>query len=130
VKIFILEDADERISAFIDNLKGHNLTICCDVPKAIEMFNPPYDLILLDHDLGETPLNGVQNDGTYFCEWLKQHGRGVGRVIVHSYNLDAGKRMISRLSAGGLEYGRWIYGLSLLHWLSGQPINPVVGEVS
>ena len=129
MKIFILEDSEERIIDLIENLKGHDITICRDVPKAMEFFKPPYQLMLLDHDLGPDTLNGVKNDGTFFCDWLvsTQSGHGAERVIIHSFNLDGGKRMLKTLALGGYQYGRWQYGHSLLHWLKHQPVNPVVG---
>ena len=62
MKVFILEDDPYRIVKFRDLLKGHDLTIIDSCTK-VEEFKPPYDLILLDHDLGGRQLEDHEDCG-------------------------------------------------------------------
>lgn len=52
-KIFLIEDDVLRIDWFKRELGiGNELTVAIDIDQAIERFNPPYDVMFFDHDLG------------------------------------------------------------------------------
>ena len=80
-KILILEDSEERISAFKRALEGHNIVICRAVATAIgELYDTTFDFIFLDHDLGEGNRVGIE-----VAEYLSKNPHNE-KVIIHSMN--------------------------------------------
>ncbi len=100
MKIFILEDDPMRISQLIKVLGGHDLTII-DTCRDADLFQPPYDLVLLDHDLGSRQLEEHEDSGTAFAELIKDRMPHGTPYICHSYNPAGAFRMWSTLGASG-----------------------------
>lgn len=128
MRVFILEDDFERNLSFGQALRvlkgsGHDVTIKTNVKEAIRVFQPPYDLILLDHDLGGEQMVDSRNinTGAEFCRWLVlTHPDLDSRIIVHSYNPDGAKYMMETLrELGGVNAIRTPFGSSLLAYLKG-----------
>jgi CheY-like chemotaxis protein len=98
MKIFILEDDHGRIFLLRKWLQGQNITQV-DSCASFGAFVPPYDLILLDHDLGGRQLEQNEDDGAQFAKLIvKKYGtqdRPETIVIVHSFN-PAGAYAIGR----------------------------------
>lgn len=90
LSIFILEDEIDFYprNQLVDILKRHNLTIAKSVPEAMRIFEGPYDLLLLDHDMqGFFEDTTHPNTGTQFVKWLvKQDPTPKPEVILHSQN--------------------------------------------
>lgn len=102
MKIFILEDDEQRIDLLLVMLAGHELTVarsCTDVAK----FQPPYDLLLLDYDLGGRQMVEHPDCGLTFVRLIKDKlkGRSMG-AIVHSYNPDGARSMVRELLEVGV----------------------------
>jgi CheY-like chemotaxis protein len=99
MKIFILEDNEYRLK-FIKSFYKVSDTFIWEatVPNAIKAFkkNEPFDLILLDHDLGEEWDPNVGN-GTDFAKFLAEHGTGKAQIVIHSMNRAGAERMKSYL---------------------------------
>ena len=100
-KVFILEDDPERISYFKE-LLGHvaDLTIissCVEVDK----FQPPYDLIFLDHDLGGRQMVDHEDCGLTFVKQADSFTPN-DLIIVHSYNPVGAKQMLAELPVGAM----------------------------
>jgi hypothetical protein len=100
MKIFILEDDDYRMVTLekLDAMKGAEITRIVSCAE-VEKFQPPYDLILLDHDLGGRQLEEHEDNGLAFVKLIKDKIPAGSRVIVHSYNYDGAMNMITVLAA-------------------------------
>jgi hypothetical protein len=127
MKVFILEDDPYRNAAFESALEGHDLTMHIDVASAISAYDPPYDLMLLDHDLGgEVYVNSEEfNTGYTFCEFLVSNPKATDRavsVIVHSWNPEGGAAMGRLLHSAGYTVIREWFGVKLLNYLKGLPL--------
>lgn len=98
MKIFILEDDLGRIQQLEKWLRGNDITQV-DTCAAIDAFQPPYDLILLDHDLGGRQLDSHEDNGEAFAKLIVEkfgkQDRPETWVIVHSFN-PAGAYAIGR----------------------------------
>lgn len=77
MRIFILEDSDERLKEFRRNLVGFDLTICKDPNEAISVLTtqPPFDVLFLDHDL---------EDQAYLSSDDERTGAHVIRRVIES----------------------------------------------
>jgi DNA-binding response OmpR family regulator len=120
VKIFILEDSINRIQLFREILYADvEVDMADDLNEAKRKFNPPYDLILLDHDLSHEDymdFGREQNNGTEFAKWMA-HFNPVCPVIIHSYNPAGAERMAASLTAAGWRVTLQPFGLKLLDQL-------------
>jgi len=103
MKVFILEDNDERIKQFEDLLTpaGYYLTIAKSVAEAIQKYSPPYDILYLDHDLGgEVMVDSEKpNTGYQFAKWLVANDVDLirRRIVLHSMNPAGVRNMKSQL---------------------------------
>ena len=111
MRVFILEDDPARQELLFAKLRGHEI-YCIDSCAWIDTFQPPYDLILLDHDLGGRQFEEHEDSGTRFAE-LIQGKTGYARIIVHSYNPAGAERMCKILD---LHDGDWIPFGSKAFW--------------
>jgi hypothetical protein len=73
--------------------------------EQIHRFDPPYDAVFLDHDLGGRQLEDHEDCGATFCRLLVERGLlgSVGRVVIHSYNAAGAIQMLSILSQAGVS---------------------------
>ena len=98
MRIFILEDDDLRIMQLQDILHRHDLTViktCLDAGE----FDPPYDLILLDHDLGGRQMLEHEDCGLTFVRMVKDRISKHTPVIVHSYNNGGAEAMLQEIDS-------------------------------
>jgi NAD+-processing family protein with receiver domain len=124
VRIFILEDDQIRIGAFLAAIPpNHEVTVATQLSGpngAYKKFKPPYGLILLDHDLGGRQFvsSDEEETGFQFCRWLGTAPVDCDTsVVIHSYNQDGAKAMSRLLMDNG-----WIvvvipFGVPLLNAL-------------
>ncbi len=122
LRFFVLEDHPYRVEAFKAVLHGHDVTYAIDVREGIDTFVPPYDVILLDHDLGgEELVNSEEpNTGYQFAKWLVEHQsrlKGSACVIVHSWNGPGADDIAWLLMGDGWTVMKKIYGAALLRLL-------------
>lgn len=119
MKVFILEDDQSRIEIFGEALKRHDLTTARTYEEAIYKWNPPYDIVCLDHDLGGhifVPSDGEEKTGYSFVEWLRQKYTEnnfsilipVDVIFIHSFNPDGARRMAEALDSGVRSYSIYI----------------------
>lgn len=102
MKIFILEDDPARMLWFRERLIAHHIDHA-ESCAHIDRFQPPYDLIFLDHDLGGRQMTEHEDDGTHFARLIASHINGSTEVIVHSYNADGAQRIRSVLMDAGVR---------------------------
>lgn len=123
MNIFILEDSTYRIQRMKDDLFFHTLTITTSVEQAKAEFRPPYDLLLLDHDLGGdimVPEDHI-NTGSEFVRWLidlyqncQPHELPCRKAFIHSLNFGAADSMASHLENLGMDAAPFPFGPTLL----------------
>jgi hypothetical protein len=127
-KVFILEDDQTRIDLFIEAGIGHDLTIAKSFKAAKAKFQPPYDYLFLDHDLGGRTYVASEDEetGANFCRWLgaaPQEGSKVWAaepyIIIHSFNPDGAKTMYEILRNNGWMVVSIPFGPTILTYLGG-----------
>lgn len=96
MRILILEDDGYRVNNFIEILYNHTLDIIENAYEAVNLLESNvYDLILLDHDLGEG--NG---SGTVVTGFLRDNPNNLNNqamIIIHSWNVPASNNMCKDL---------------------------------
>lgn len=93
MNVLVVEDSFERMKMFREDLKDHNVEFCVDGKTAIERIrNNVYDIIFLDHDLGEG-LNGYD-----IAKVIPNSINKDTQVIIHSCNPVGVGNMLSVLS--------------------------------
>lgn len=96
MKIFILEDDEQRILAFKRSFGQHNLYIVSNVNEAIILYkkHKPFDVVLLDHDLGgRTHVSSFEeNTGYQFAKYLSLK-KEKPNVVFHSWNVPGVEKM-------------------------------------
>ncbi len=99
MKIFVLEDDPDRIRRFCGwfglglNKEDKIQWDCVHTCVRDGDFRGPYDYIFLDHDLGGRQMVENEDCGTEFVKLIRSR-IGTARVIIHSFNPDASKRML------------------------------------
>lgn len=121
MRTFILEDSIERMKQFHEVL-GFDVTAAATVEGAQKKFDPPYDLILLDHDLVDAhymqAYGDIHTTGTEFARWLASTQTPAGQVFIHSYNQHGAVRMYDTLRVAGWGVSREPFGPTLLRYLA------------
>lgn len=95
MRIFVLEDDPNRMLQIRAHaMPGDEITHITSSTQAGE-FKPPYDLVLLDHDLGGRQLEQHEDDGYAFVKAVRSKLKSimVAVVIYHSYNPGGAQRM-------------------------------------
>ena len=115
MKILILDDDRERHDAFEKVLGSQYVVHTYDLDRAADAVKSgaPFDLALLDHDLGTV------GNGLHFAEWLTcvDADRRPAQVIVHSWNIPAADRMVDVLRKAGMPVRSETFGRDLLQQL-------------
>lgn len=99
MRIFILEDNDERNVQFRQRYAMHDLTIATNLTEARAKWAPPYDLVSLDHDLGVEigdpmePMDPTIETGLQFIHFAAWPIPLPHRVIIHSWNPEGARLM-------------------------------------
>lgn len=96
MRILILEDDGTRVNNFIELLHNHDLDITENAHDAVALLESKlYDVVLLDHDLGEG--NG---SGTLVSTFLKHYPDNLNNdaeILIHSWNTPAAMNMLKDL---------------------------------
>jgi len=96
MKIFILEDDNNRVRYFKDTLAKHDVKVFDVADDAIDALeNKVYDILFLDNDLGESAGSGT--DVADFLHRNKDNKNNDALIIVHSWNVPAATAMRSLL---------------------------------
>jgi CheY-like chemotaxis protein len=111
VNVLIVEDNPERVDWFRLQLAGHVIDHTAEVAKAIAWLEVgEYGAIFLDHDLEEhhyafldgRPTSFDDETGYAVARWLGANPAAspAARIVVHSMNWPAGRRMVAVLEDG------------------------------
>ena len=93
MRILILEDDGTRVNNFIELFHNHALDITENAYEAMGLLDQKaYDLIFLDHDLGEG--NG---SGSLVAAYLAQLPGLNATIVIHSWNTPASNAMLGYL---------------------------------
>jgi hypothetical protein len=111
MKIFILEDAQERIKFFKDKLMKHDLYIYEHVEEAENFIqaNDDMEMLFLDHDLegyhhipSELPISGYE-----FVKFIVEKGLCKNAtIIIHSMDVPGSANMYHLLNNNGYKVTR------------------------
>jgi len=120
-RVFILEDDPLRIARFCTAGIGLYITVATSAEQAKMRWLPPYDIVLLDHDLGgRVMVNGEDpNTGSEFCRWLPVFPKShvPTRIVIHSYNSTGAENMKALLIDRGVSADLHPIDPRLLQWL-------------
>lgn len=130
IRAFILEDMPARVEALkrVFNEAGVEVCWAANVDAAKRLWEPPYKVALLDHDLEDEHyhywnlMDAQDGDGTGydFVKWLSERDAGNEQrplMIVHSYNPDGARRMTNGLREAGFQTVMWPFAKDLLEFL-------------
>ncbi len=120
MRIFVLEDDEERIALFTSELAEHDLTVARDVTEAQRKWKPPYHVVCLDHDLGGFVSSGHENTGAAFVRDLVKATNLTAMAsafFVHSWNPDGAQLMANLLVEAGAICLKIPFGPSLFAML-------------
>ena len=85
MRILILEDDGNRVNNFIELLHVHDLDITENAYEAVSLLESKvYDVILLDHDLGEG--NGTGSIVSCFLRMHTDNPNYYAKILIHSWN--------------------------------------------
>jgi DNA-binding response OmpR family regulator len=91
MNVFVLEDDWERLRWFERFFESRGITWhCVDTCERADEFVGPYDLVLLDHDLGGRQLESHEDCGATFARLVRDR-IGDATVVVHSWNEDGAR---------------------------------------
>lgn len=96
MKIFILEDDENRNRIFQNMFKKHDLIMTEFAIEAIKSIHiKKYDIIFLDHDLGGRQMvdSSYENTGYTVAKEIINSINKHTRVIIHSFNPVGAKNM-------------------------------------
>lgn len=96
MRVFILEDDWTRITRFREWFDGHDLTQV-DSCASVDAFQPPYDVIFLDHDLGGRQLEAHEDNGHRFAQLIKDKLTFDVPVVIHSFSPDGALNIYNEL---------------------------------
>lgn len=87
MKILILEDSKERMEFFHKRFSEHEIDHVEHAKNAIELLKEKeYDLICLDHDLGDQQMAWDDEDcGMIVAKYLAENPVEA-RIVIHSFN--------------------------------------------
>lgn len=113
MKIFILDDLidrQERLSKLAVGKFGTaiNLYLADSFDSAIKIFEDEqnFDLMLLDHDLGQEIFVSSSNPNTGYqvAKYITEHNIQSKKIIIHSLNFAGAHNMLAVLSNYNVRY--------------------------
>lgn len=111
LRVLVLEDSAERMKVLRPLLKDCEVDHYEDCGPALLGAKPPYDLLLLDHDLGGRTFVPSEDENTGHTFVSSEVGQAVCRdttVIVHSHNWDGAQRMVKAAKEAGASSAIWV----------------------
>ena len=98
MKILIVEDNQDRINQFEKILAGQELTIVKTAAEGKELvMKHKYDLIMLDHDLGDRVFVNSEDENTGYqvAKAICESQNKSTHIVVHSWNPEGVKNIMS-----------------------------------
>ena len=103
LNVLFLDDSEARQKSFRSEVPS--ATIVATAEETIEALSEPWDLVFLDHDLGdEVFVDSDREDcGMEVVRWIVEHKPSISKIFCHSLNRDARIRMGMALDAAGYD---------------------------
>jgi len=114
-RILILEDTEERILKFKHKLIGREVTVCKTADECIKVLTsePPFDYIMLDHDLSIEFSKPGKGTGYEVAAWIADnpHKSATQRIFIHSLNNVGAAAMMRKLGDANIRatYVPWLW---------------------
>lgn len=109
-RVLFLDDSEARHSAFQKRMHDHDVAAAYTTVEAIAMLDarPAFDVVYLDHDLGEIAGDPpyAELTGRIVAEYIANGlppDKRPQQIVIHSWNIDGGKRMRDILQNAGLS---------------------------
>ena len=118
--ILFLDDNASRAALFSTRSTGTDRArtiwarTATEAIEALEVHGPNFDVLHLDHDLGGIQYQDSRSEdsGMEVVRFLeKTHIANTAKIIVHSWNLPAGERMVERLTDAGYKVYQIPFGM-------------------
>lgn len=127
MRIFILEDNEERMRIFREWLGPEHSITHIKTVKDVDKFNPPYEWIFFDFDLGHVSEGwDEQNDnGSKVALALKDKINESASIVIHSYNpggAEAIKNDLKGLGASKAPFGSKLF-TDIMKFISRGSVN-------
>ena len=109
-RVLVLEDVQDRVDALREWLPDSEIVHVETVADFIKTTGPegrPFDLFILDHDLGDTELPGRVAVDHMTWKW----GHPKAPVVVWSQNAPAARWMVHDLERAGFDVYRRPFGM-------------------
>jgi CheY-like chemotaxis protein len=107
MRILFLDDSEDRrkiVRDFFQPKQFYEFYEASNSKQALELLESksPFDMVFLDHDLGEDD----ENDGYFVAKYISQMPEDLlpDKVVVHSYNTAGAKRMVEVLKSSVLVF--------------------------
>lgn len=117
-RILFLDDAKHRRDKMAQMVAPHHYLKTVRTAKGaiayLELAEYPdgWDLVSLDHDLGEKVfVPSDEKSGMEVAKYIAKEKPPIGLVVVHSWNLNAAKRMEAVLKDAGYNVERAMFGM-------------------
>ena len=105
MKVFILEDDQNRVEWFLENLETEDIDLTEKAQEGIDWLRErKYDVIFLDHDLGGRVYVSSDefNTGYTVAKMIHETDNVDTPVIIHSWNSNGAKNMKDALTSNGV----------------------------
>lgn len=114
-QILILEDSAERIFSFVKKFYAQDsnasITVTANASTAIELLkNTKFSYVFLDHDLGGKQMEWDENNcGMLVAKYIADNPlTDYTKVVVHSFNAERAKVMVSMIPGALYVPGIWL----------------------
>lgn len=101
-RILFLDDNESRLNQAENALGGEELYLVRTAEHAIRLLSSlaPWDLVMLDHDLGENYMQNSEDvdSGMEVVRYIERTLPEIKEIIIHSWNAPAANEMRSRLA--------------------------------
>lgn len=109
MRVLFLDDNLNRAKLAIETFKNDDLFLSPSASHAVSTLEEcvdtsPWDLVMLDHDLGGEEnawQEGKEPTGMVVVDWIVEHRPAIKRIVIHSWNVPAAERMVSKLIFSG-----------------------------
>ena len=99
MKVFIFEDAVERVRTFHELLPTSSIEVCDNVEVAKKLLlENTYQIAFLDHDMDFALNQDEGNNGSELAKFIVENKICFIQVFVHSMNVVCGDKMIEILN--------------------------------
>ena len=99
MNILFLDDDPTRAQVFIR--ENPNVTWVQTAEECISKLSESWDLVCLDHDLGDDGLGTAEYNGMHVVRWIQDNHPDVTQFHIHSWNIPAAGMMLRCLRDAG-----------------------------